>query len=153
MSDPIQSLDDVTAVRILKRIASARPAPVDGAPTWNEDLKQALVDDFQIAEPSDSGHSSDVSEGELARQALLVLAEDPAMRKSIEKMAASASDNPQVFDLGLTIALTAAVLLVLQTHVKFTRDSSGKWSLDVEKKPTSDTLLKGLVQKLVSFAK
>ena len=46
-----------------------------------------------------------------------------------------------------------AVLIVLQTHVKFERTPDGKWSLKVEKKPTSDSLLKGLVQKLIGSAK
>jgi len=41
----------------------------------------------------------------------------------------------------------------LQTHVKFERRPDGKWSLQLDKKPTSDALLKGLVQKLISYAK
>ena len=93
-----------------------------------------------------------VSEGELARQALLVLAEDPETRKRIEAMAAGAAGSAQKYDFG-TIGLTAAVLIVLQTHVRFERDSNGTWSLKLEKKPTSDTLLKNLVQKLITFAK
>ena len=59
----------------------------------------------------------------------------------------------QKFDFGASIALTAAVLIVLQTRVKFERGRDGKYSLLVEKKPTSDALLKGLVQKLLSYAK
>lgn len=49
--------------------------------------------------------------------------------------------------------LTAAVLVVLQMHVRFERTSDGKWRLKIEKKAASDALLKGLVQKLTSFAK
>jgi hypothetical protein len=57
----------------------------------------------------------------------------------------------QKFDFGASIALTAAVLIVLQTHIRFERGTDGKYNLLVEKKPTSDALLKGLVQKLISY--
>jgi hypothetical protein len=43
------------------------------------------------------------------------------------------------------------VLVVLQTHVKFERDKAGRWSVKIEKKPTDNSLLKPLVQKLLSF--
>jgi hypothetical protein len=82
----------------------------------------------------------------------LVLAEDPESRKRIEAMAAGAAGSAQKFDFG-TMGITAAVLIILQTHVRFDRHSDGTWSMKLEKKPTSDTLLKGLVQKLISFAK
>jgi hypothetical protein len=83
---------------------------------------------------------------------LLVLAEDPDTRNAIETMAGQ-PQSLQKFDLGASIALTTAVLMVLQTHIHFERGTDGKWSLKVEKKPTSDALLKGLVQKLLSCAK
>ncbi len=92
-----------------------------------------------------------ISEGELARQALLVLAEDPEAAIAIERLASIRGDSAQVFDFGIGVAV--AVLIVLQTHVKFERKPDGKWSLNVEKKPTSDSLVKGLVQKLIGFAK
>ena len=34
----------------------------------------------------------------------------------------------------LTVALTTAALLVLQTRIKFKRDNKGKWSFEGEKK-------------------
>ena len=111
-------------------------------------MGKALADEFQIG--SGTGGAG-VSEGELARQALLVLAEDPEAAIAIERLASTPGDNAQVFDFG--IGLTVAVLIVLQTHVKFERNADGKWSLQVEKKPTSDGLVKGLVQKLIGFAK
>ena len=66
---------------------------------------------------------------------------------------ASQSDEGLSYDFGATIGITAAVVFVLQTHVKFDRQPDGKWSLQLEKKPTKDALLKGLVQKLISYAK
>ncbi|HEY6413741.1 MAG TPA: hypothetical protein VIX42_08640 [Edaphobacter sp.] len=150
MPNLIQSLDDATAIRIVKRIASLRPAPGGERIAWSPDLEEALADEFQVGEPVGT-LASEISEGELARQALQVLAEDPEMAETIERMASTPPQNTQVFDFG--IGLTVAVLIVLQTHVKFERGPDGKWSLKVEKKATSDSLLKGLVQKLIGFAK
>jgi hypothetical protein len=148
MTDTIRNLDDLAAQHILEVIARSR-AHTGGEDTpWNFNLRQALAGEFQV-EPG----AAPVSAGELARQALLVLAEDPETRKAVETMAAAAESSPQKFDFGVTIGLTAAVLFVLQTHVKFERRPDGKWSLQLDKKPTSDALLKGLVQKLISYAK
>jgi hypothetical protein len=150
VSNLIQSLDDATAIRIVRRIAGLQPAAGGEHIAWSPDLEKALADEFQLVEPVITA-KSEVSEGELARQALLVLAENPEMEATIERMAARLPQSAQVFDFG--IGLTVAVLIVLQTHVKFNRGPDGKWSLSVEKKPTSDNLVKGLVQKLIGFAK
>ena len=49
-----------------------------------------------------------------------------------------------------TAAVVSAVLIVLQTHVKFERDKEGRYTVLIEKKPTDESLLKGLVKKLLS---
>ncbi|MGC1717811.1 MAG: hypothetical protein WA746_02380, partial [Isosphaeraceae bacterium] len=51
----------------------------------------------------------------------------------------------------VTVALFAATLVVLQTHVLFERDRNGKIHIKIEKKPTRESLLKDLVQKLFGF--
>src|SRR5450759_419003 len=145
MTDTICNLDDLAAQHILEVIARSRAHGSTEDVPWNSSMRQALAGEFQI-EPE----GAQVSEGELARQALLVLAEDPETRNAVETMASAAEAVPQKFDFGATIGLTAAVLFVLQTHIKFERRPDGKWSLQLEKKPTSDALLKGLVQKLIS---
>jgi hypothetical protein len=89
----------------------------------------------------------------LAYSVLQVLAEDPETLKAIETLASVPPYSAATFDLGISIGLTTAVLIVLQTRVQFKRDSTGKWSLKLDKKPTSDALLKGLVQKLIGFVK
>jgi len=50
-----------------------------------------------------------------------------------------------------TVAIVVAALVALQTHVRFERDKDGRWSIKIEKKSTSDALLKPLVQKLLAF--
>lgn len=146
-SEIIQNLDDITAQEILGAMARSRARAIDQNVPWSASLGQALAHEFHV----DQGTAL-VSEGDLARLALLLLADDPETRAAIEAMAAS-KESAQKFDFGATIGLTAAALIVLQTHVSFGRGSDGKWSLKVEKKPTSDALLKGLVQKLLSYAK
>jgi hypothetical protein len=47
--------------------------------------------------------------------------------------------------------VVAAVLVVLQTHVKFDRDKDGRWSLKIEKKPAGDKLLANLAGKFLSL--
>jgi hypothetical protein len=147
IQDLIQSLDDKTAKQILSRIAGSQPAPGGTRITWNPEIGKALADEFGVAAPA----GDTISEGELARQALLVVAEDPEAVIAIERFASTSSEGGQTFDFGIGIAV--AVLIVLQSHVKFERNTDGKWSLKVEKKPTSDSLVKGLVQKLIGFAK
>jgi len=51
-----------------------------------------------------------------------------------------------------TVALLAAMLVVLQTHVLFERGRDGKIHIKIEKKPTRDSLLNDLVQKLLGFS-
>lgn len=148
MSDTIHNLNAQAAQYILATIVQSRAAIGGESIQWDSSVGQALGNQFQV-EPE----AVPVSEGELARQALLVLAEDPETRTAIERMAARSEVRFQKFDFGVTIGLTAAVLFVLQTHVKFERRPDGKWSLQLDKKPTSDALLKGLVQKLISYAK
>lgn len=77
------------------------------------------------------------------------MAEDQSAREAI--VALVSAPPPQRFDPASTLAVTAAVLLVLQTHVRFARDKAGQWSLTIEKKPTTESLLKPLVQKLLSL--
>jgi hypothetical protein len=82
-----------------------------------------------------------VLQGDLARTALDLLAQDPAFAEPIRVM----SRQPAA------IALTTAALLVLQTRIKFKRDHTGQWSIEADKKALSDGTLKLLVQHLLSL--
>lgn len=90
------------------------------------------------------------SEGDLARAALAFLSEDPNFAEPIRVMASS-PNRPQRFFEPSTIALTTAVLLALQTRIKFKRDQSGKWSLEIDKKSSVDAILKQVAQRLLPF--
>jgi hypothetical protein len=146
MTDAIHNLDDRTAQRLLATIVRSRVNVGSQTLEWTPDLRLAVVAEFDLS-PS----SVPVSEGELARQALLLLAEDPSTRSAIEVMASRSQQTLTKFDAGASIAIAVAVLFVLQTHVQFERDKQGKWKIWVEKKPTNESLLKGILQKLVAY--
>jgi hypothetical protein len=139
-------LDDATAIQILTAIAHARLrlAAPDIAPT--PDVRAALAAAFDHPAPTAP------SEGDLARAALDMLAQDPAFAEPIRLMASQPPAASQRYlDPASAIALTTAALMVLQTRVKFKRDSSGKWSFEVDKKASSDGALKLVVQHLLSL--
>ena len=139
------TLDDATAIQILTTIAQARLRPAaDTAPT--PDIRAALAAAFGNPAPAAP------SEGDLARAALDLLAQDPAFAGPIDVMARQPpAASQRYFDPASAIALTAAALLVLQTRVKFKRDHTGQWSFEADKKALSDGALKLLVQHLLSL--
>jgi hypothetical protein len=142
MEDIINSLADPTAVRILgifaRRSAGGRETEL------TSEIRRTLQEEFGVAPASDRP-----SEGDLARQALIVLAQDPETREAIAAL--SKGPPPQSFEPVTTVILITAALIALQTHVRFERDASGKLKLFIEKKATKDALLKPLVQKLISY--
>ena len=56
-----------------------------------------------------------------------------------------------MMSVGVDLAIVVAALVVLQTRIKFKRDSRGRITFELEKKAASDGLLRGLVQKLLPF--
>jgi len=148
MDNMIRGLDDAQAVRVLTTFARARLRAGGVAETeWTPELDRALRQDFPAE--ADAGRAASVSEGDLARQALLLLADDPQNRDALAALIAG--PPPESFEVVGTVALLAAMLVVLQTHVLFERDRDGKIHIKIEKKPTRDSLLKDLVQKLLGF--
>jgi len=143
-TDFLAALDDATARRVLATIAQARGL---GAATPTEptaELGRELAEAMEVAPAGEPA-----TEGEVARLALRLLAEDPGTREAI--VALAASEPPPMFSATATIAVTTAVLLVLQTHFRFARGKDRKSSVAIEKKPTAEPLLRPLVQKLLSL--
>lgn len=143
MNDIISSMNDATAKQILDAFVRARLSTEHRQTELTDSMCEALQDEFAVSPSADAP-----SDGDLAREALLILAEDPEVREHIEMLAKAGPTRG--FDLGAGLAITSAVLLVLQTHIRFERQDSGKWSLLIEKKPTKEGLLKPLVQRLLS---
>jgi hypothetical protein len=143
MEDLINSLDDATSVRIVGILA--RRSGGGRQTELTPEIRRSLQEEFGVAPAPDHP-----SEGDLSRQALIVLAQDPETDEAITAL--SKGPPPQRFEPVTTVVVVvAAALVALQTHVRFERDVGGKLKLLIENKPTKDTLLKPLVQKLISY--
>lgn len=143
IQDRIASLDDATARRVLATFARAQATPTETALT--PELRQALRE----FAPSSEVAAGSISEGDLTRAALMLIADDPQQQPILAALIEGPA--PTKFGVLETVAIIGAVLVVLQTHVKFERDKEGRWTVRIEKKPTDNSLLKPLVQKLLSF--
>jgi len=142
----LSQLDDNTAERILTTIARARSRSQPALPPL-ADIQPALTGDFHVA-PSGARTAG----GDLARQALTVLAEDPATSLAIESMAAEEdSGRPGAFDGGATIALGIAAYFALSTAIEIQRDKQGKWSFKLKVRPASQAAVTKLIEKLVNY--
>ncbi len=140
MQNLIQDLDDATAIRVLRTFATARSRDGDDHTGWSPELQQALVESTDASDAADA-----VTEGELAREALLLLADDPDNRQGLTALI----EGPpaQRFLDPATIAVGVAALIALQTYVKFERTKDGKIHVKIEKKP----LPVELMRKLLAF--
>ncbi len=142
VKDLIKSLDDATARRVLDSIARAQTASAETALT--PELRQALGDFATGIETA----TIPAGDGDLARAALLLLADDPQWQSILTALI----DRPAPAQFGpvKNAAVITAVLLVLQLYVKFEYDKDGRWSIEIVKEPTDKALLMPLVQKLLS---
>jgi hypothetical protein len=149
--------DDSTAIYILKTIAQSRlnsplAIPRSRCNSTDPDLSSLELRAALAAAFDDASHTPG-SEGDVARAALDMLSQDPAYAEPIQVMASQGSTpaSPERYFGPTGIALTTAALLVLQTRVKFKCDNTGKWSLEVNRKAASDSVIKQLVQRLLAF--
>lgn len=146
MGERIESLDDKASCRVLAAVARAQASRGTVETAWTQAIADAVAGTFSAATPA----GPPPGDGDLARAALLVLAEDPRHAETIRTLASGHEAKSFVF--GETVAVLTAALVVLQTRVRFSRDKDGKFTLVVEKAAASDGLLKALAEKLLSFA-
>ena len=140
MQELIKSLDDATAIRVLQAYSTAQSRHGDYQTQWSGELRQYLVEQVELSAVPDA-----VTEGNLAREALLLLAYEPENQEPLTALIQSAS--PEKFLDAGTVAIGVAALIALQTHVKFERTKEGKIHFKLERKP----LPAELIGKLISF--
>jgi hypothetical protein len=148
ISDTIHALSSDQAVRVLAlTVDHALPVP-DPAQlrTLDTGLRDALSDDTELARyASPAGEVADP--GELAKTTLLYLAATrPDLVPVITRAVMLADDSTRE----PTLFVGALVVLALQTEVKLTRDSQGKWSFTLHKRPLRDSTLGQVITKLIS---
>jgi hypothetical protein len=138
MQASIKSLDDATAIRVLRVFSTARGRHGDYQTEWSSDLRQALAEGIE-----DANVAAAASEGDLAREALLVLAADPENQGPLTALVGSRA--PERFMDAETVAIGVAALIALQTYVKFERTKDGRIYFKIEKKPLPLALMKKLI--------
>jgi hypothetical protein len=133
----LSTLDDPHALRLLSTIAGPhlRVHPPNTLPT--PALLAALSDAFSSSTPTPTSPPSD---GDLARAALALIAEQSATHAGLDSILDPEREPVRFGGLGTaTVAITAA-LAILQTEVTFERTSTGTWTATVKKKAAGATL-------------
>jgi hypothetical protein len=145
MEEKIRHLDDATAIRHLSTIAQVYVGTGSYDTEWTPEFRQALLNDSGLSQ-----ESAPVSEGDLARQTLLLLAEDPATRNALQNLLNGGAVRR---DLGVGTALLSltAAFVILQTRVEIEGDKDGKLSWKIEKQAADGSVLKALIEKILSF--
>jgi hypothetical protein len=144
----IQQLDSATAERILRVVAQHRVAEgIADRIELDASLVQALS-----AEADLPVNVPPATSGDVARIALLILAEDPGHRSAIDQMVAKPPlDTTESYDPTAFLAIGTAALVILQMHVKVEKTPGKAWSFKFEKKPLGNSLLRLLIQKIIGF--
>ena len=148
INETIQALSSDQAARALAlTVDHAAPLPDPGQlRSLDSGLRTALAEDNELAEyagPADRA----ADPGDLAKATLLYLASTraalvPVISRAVE-MANDSTREPTLF-------VGALVVLALQTEVKLARDSGGKWTLTLHKRPLRDSTLGQIITKLIS---
>jgi hypothetical protein len=145
----IAALDDVTAVRVLADTADYQTQLPDPAQlrTMETGLREALTTDPTLTGYNEAGASADA--GELARATLQHLA---TSRPDLASVITRAIEDPahQTRD-PVTLTVAALVVIALQTEVKLTRNSQGRWTFTVHKHPMRDSALGQVIAKLLGY--
>lgn len=144
MNEAIEKLDDQTAVKVLQAFGSG-PLREVKPPELSTSLQQELKKEFAITEPEAS-----VSEGDLARAALLVLANDPDHPEYREAIAALIkSPSPEVMAISPAIMVVSTLCVAaLMTRIEIDTEH-----VKIKKPGLPPNYLVSLVEKLVGFWK
>jgi hypothetical protein len=146
LADRISQLDDVAAVRLLTTVTNALQRQEPAFSTEPTDDVRTAVAEF--AEREQAAAPAAVSDGDLARGALLVLAEDEEQAQRIQTLL----DGPPAKSYaGVELVLAVdAVLIALQTRVKFVV-KDGKKQLEITKPSLSGKHLVELARQFTTW--
>ena len=140
MSLKVDELTDEQALTLLLRFLQGHVDDFPESPSGEgvRGLLGAVVD-----RPTDDAVSAS-SDGELARDALSLLVEEPEFAARLDALHKTAS--PGFFLDPATLILTsAAALVVLQLSGVVSYDQRNGWRFKLEKKPASDSVMKSFI--------
>ncbi len=145
MNETIANLDDKTALYVLNTIARYELSADGKEETLTPEEQTALRNEFCPA-----GVEGGVTDGDLARAALQVLACEPKLATRIDDLARGPKPDQMAIDFVTGVVVVTLAIAVLKTGVSFKVDSTGKWSLKIDKEALSDELMKILIEKILS---
>jgi hypothetical protein len=146
VAERITQVDDATAVRLLTIVTDTlqRQEPAYSTES-TDDVRNAVA---EFADSEQTTLPATVSDGDLARGALLVLAEDEDQAQRIQTLLDGPSTESYV-GVGLVLAV-GAVLIALQTRVKFVV-KDGKKQLEITKPSLSGKHLVELARQFTTW--
>jgi len=145
----IAALTGEEAVRVLADTADYQDRLPDPARlrALETGLREAAADDAGLAGYARPGATADA--GDLARATLLHLA---ATRPDLVPVITRAIEDPgYAVREPVSLAVGALVVLALQTEVKLTRNTQGRWTFSVHKHPMRDSTLGQVISKLLAY--
>jgi hypothetical protein len=137
ITSTITALTDEEAIRVLADTADYQnrlPDPTE-LRALETGLRDATTNDTELARYAQPGTTADA--GDLARATLLHLA---ATQPDLVPVINRAIDDPgyAVRD-PVTLTVGSLVVLALQTEIKLTRNTQGRWTFTVHKHPMRDS--------------
>jgi hypothetical protein len=145
----IAALADEDAIRVLADIADYQDRLPDPAQlrTLETGLGEAATGDAELVGYAEPNATADA--GDLARATLLHLA---ATRPDLVPVLTRAIDDPgyAVRD-PVTLTVGALVVVALQTEVKLTRNTQGRWTFTLHKHPARESTLGQVISKLLAY--
>ncbi len=142
MGSSIAGLSDADAINVLRVIVANTCEGASG--DINKEMTHALVEEFSVV----AHETTSVSEGELARQALSVLAKEPSQEKVISALIDG--PKPEAMSAFASIAVGALVVMVLKSHFDLAY-KDGKISFKWQSKAWTAKDVNSLVEKLFPF--
>lgn len=139
-------LDDNTAVRIFAAVTRPHLSDADTSEVWTPETARALCAGLGVRPAA-----TPTSAGEIARQALLLLAQESDKAGPIVAMIRSPARRQFTVDPVSGTLLVTLALFALQSHVEFSRDKQGKWEFKFKKTPTKSNVVGPLIKKLVAL--
>jgi hypothetical protein len=110
-------------------------------------LRQATAHDTGLADYAQP--STTANAGDLARATLAHLA---ATRPDLVPVITRAIEDPgSAVREPVSLTVSAVVVLALQTEVKLTRNTQGRWTFAVHKHPMRDSTLGQVISKLLAY--
>ena len=150
LRDTILALDEGPALAVLSTFAAAQKRPGKPAPEWDSGMATAISEALGVAAAQGvTDEEAYVSRGEIAKQALFVLAEDDDHAASIKILAASA--QPDAYSPMEGMALVTALLVVLQTQLDFERLENGQWTATLRRPSEESITLRTMGSKFLAY--